>query len=254
MPGDRPYDPEQLLNLTGHVEVHGPVLNPPTPPEDTYVHRPDYEPIPSAAEDARTAWGGLKRVFTREGREERRAEQAMQITYSQEVNAHTADRILDPRSQSPNTIAGQREKLGWTGTSKRDASGGPVRPEDEVNLGYQLMDYKNGQGQGSDPVPNLLRPITLYEQITDARLEGHREEELRARNLAKWLSDSYGPSLSEGHHRLSPKERKHMRKTAKDIHILEARAQAAEDNFDSVAAGDDVLGQIQRVRWRRKTR
>jgi hypothetical protein len=234
----RPYDPEQLARLTQHIIENGPVINAPAPPDPTRIHEGGIEPYPTLRDEARTGISGLARVFTREGRAERRDDAADALSEREEIIAHIAERIANPR-----TTTDPKEKIGWVGVHKRDLGTVP-RPDHAGAMGRELFRKTPGTSQ-----PNPNRPVTRGQKSAASRLDKQWEKRNKAANHARWLKGSHGDSLENGRYRLSRSERRLMAKAARQIEKSNGTAAKAEEKFGQIASSADLRGRL--ARWRR---
>lgn len=228
----RPYDQYLLQKHIALGELYGPSMANPGDVDQTIIHDPAFQYYPHHMFGAVAAVRGLGNViksFTSTGRDELIQARRDRLQHRDDVAAYIGDRILNPR-----TTTDPREKIGWVGINKRYHGESP-RPEDMVNAGLQLF----GKTTFTPETPNSLRPTTRGERGLSRRMEDAREKSVVARRQARWLSDSYGPSLSAGAHSLSPSEQSNMRRTSRKIARLERKAERKERKFDRIAAGQD---------------
>lgn len=258
---ERPYNQDIAKQIVEQILATGsPNIAPlePTAPmhDSTVVQDPGFEHYPTALSEARTGVGGLFRVLTHEGREERRAEKEARRERSRNVAAQLAGRIRDPRNVPNNpadtpTPDDPREKLGWVGTNKTYYKG-EVRPEDYYNVGKYLLNKGGGPDPSAPPTPgpasgpNSLRPVTWREKAADRRLEAAHEKALRKGQQARWLANSYNDHLNAGsagnQAQLSYGERRHARKISRRAQRIQRGSDRAWGKFDKIGDSEDWRG------------
>jgi hypothetical protein len=263
---DRPYDPmafqgmlEQIQMEAGMTYPH--VIDRPTPEAHTPPHPAGYEDHPGLASQAGAALGGLRRIFTRDGREEladhfedRQEDRHARIR-------HAADRMRDPRNTPINPypdpadptrplIPGPGEnpaaKVGWVGTERQYLPGNGQGSGGLGNLYNELL--RKPAASGTRPtMPNPMRPRTRAEKAANRRLDAAEERRRKAADDAEWLRNSYGNSLHAGgplQAPLSSGESRAMRKVSKQAKKLSRKAENANAEFERIANSDDWRGRL----------
>jgi hypothetical protein len=216
----RPYDPFVLERITrAKIEGEARTEEPAPQPAEFLA-----ESVPS---ESSMAVGGLRRFFSPEAREQRRAARSEDDIDSSEVIRWVANRIVNPRRTS-----NPAEKIGWVGTDRLDEGDRP-RPEQRGSLGRELF-----RKQYESSRPNPYRPVTFIERTASARLDRLWHKRNVARNLRNWILDSHATVLPYGNgHRLSLAERHGVAAVRRKISRLDKRIARAERNFNRTARG-----------------
>lgn len=249
MPGARPYDTQQLENLTQHMIENGPVVNSPNDPPEPSIVGPEFEHYPGRIEEAATALQGVARMFTQEGRQQRAGEKVTRLERRKEVVANMANMILDPRGDNDDPAA----KLGWNREDSFHTRSVTWRPEDETSLGKALLDHTAAK-QNPRYEPNELRPVTKSERAARRRLEARREAMSFLTGDAEWIERSYKETLRKGSHHLSRGEKRHMHGISTSIRDSHDKISRKRGQFDDIASSLDWRGRINERRLVRARR